>query len=647
MEPTDSEATEPAPAPGSAVEPAPPPGESQEEPEWREAADLEELEDLLRGGMRQNGGQIRITGDLLLPAGETCMIWPSPPEGTPLVVDLGEHTLTVEGRLIVRTGIELTGAGGEAGLIRVRPGGSATLIGVLFTAAEPGGCAVWQEEGGILKYTPHEDTVGEIRLAPKPEAEAATFGSLMALLEDGKFLETGGLVRATADLTVPADTECTIRPRNPESAPLAVDLGEHMLLVEGGLTVHSGVEFTGAGGETGLVRVRTGGHAGFASSTRFTVTAEGSYALWQEEDGILECEPLPGAAGNIHFAQRPVAAPHSAVSSALFTPVAQVRDGQPLADALPVTDSVRLYRDGAVDMDAQIPVAWDLEPYRAQLDGRERVLITGGYPDADAFQAPVCLVTFQNGNPATILNCSGAEGLPRPSAMVQLALARPELGCRFEWSQDGQTRLPAGAEESPAEGGFPVFCVTFLQKEPPAYPYYLSAVVEDPEVGVGYSDMVVIEAADTQCGSDGNRGGGTDIIDDPMAPEPEPPPAAPDQDESDSEPDGTGSTAPPDHGGGGAETPIPQPGSDRDRAQNPKPSPDPELLPDSPSGTQGGELVPRPALPASDTESAPDAAPPAPTPEPPVAGAAPSGPPGAELEPLPGAQPRINLPGKA
>lgn len=584
---------------------APAPGGQPEEPDWREASTLKELEDLLLGGMMQNGGQIRVTSDLLLPAGEFCRIWPSIPEGKRLVVDMGVHKLAVEGTLAVNAGIEFIGAGGEEGLIRVKPGGSASLFDVLFTVTEPGGYAVWQEEGGILRYTPHEDTVGEIRLAPGPEAEAASYAELAALLEDGNFLKTGGQIHATADLTVPAGTQCRIWPRNPEDAPLTVDLGEHTLFVEGGLTVHSGVEFTGAGGENGLVRVRTGGQAGIASSTRFTVAAEGGYALWQEEGGILDYEPAPGSTGSIHFAERPVAVPYSTANAATFTSVALVRDGQALADVLPAMDSVRLYHGGAKE-DARIPVIWDLEACWAQLDGRERVLLTGSYLDAEAFQAPACLVAFQNGNPATILNCYGTEGRGAPSAMVQLALAQPGLDCRIEWSANGKNWMPAGSEESLEEGEFPVFYVTFPQEEPPAYPYYLSAVVEGPDGSVGYSDVAVIREANVQCGNGGNRGGGTDIIDPPDPPQPDPP----EQDGDNETPDGAGDTllpaAPGD--GGGVEMLKPRPNRAPDppigaqggvSAEQPAAS---TLSPDPPKGIQGVESGLRAALPGRPTD---------------------------------------------
>lgn len=623
-------------APGGSPEPPPgpdqpgsPPGEPPEGTGWQEAATLEELEALLFGGMMRGGGQIRVTGEVLIPAGEFFRIWPTLPEGTPLVVDLGVHTLTVEGTLAVTEGIEFTGAGGEEGLIRIKPGGSAVLNRALFTVTEPGGCAVRQETGGSLNYTPHEDTVGEIRIAPRPEAEAASFEALAALLEECGFRKTGGLIRATADLTVPAGTKYLIRPSNPESAPLTVDLGGHTLAVEGDLTVHSGVELTGAGGETGLVRVRPGGRAAIASAVRFTVTEEGGYALWQEEGSILSWEPEAAGGVKVHFAQRPVALPHAALSSGGFTPVALVRDGQTLEDALPAADGVQLYRDGAADMDAQIPVTWEPEPYRAQLDGRERVLLTGSYPDADAFQAPVCLVTFQNGNPATVLNCYGAEGRGILSATVQLALARPELGCRFEWSRDGRTWLPAGAEETPEEGGFPVFHVTFSQEEPPAYPYYLAAVVEDQEGVVGYSDVVVIERADAGCGSGGNRGGGTDITDPPGAPAPDPAPPQQNGGGEAEAPDGGNAPPPaiPEDGCGGELTepdPVPVPpgetpeGGRGDRPADPAPeppSPTQELPPGPSGGIQGAE-----ASPAPPPEPVPTALPS----EPPETGASPS-----------------------
>ena len=72
--------------PPSAAAPVPTesaPGGSPEGTGWQEAATLEELEALLFGGMMRGGGQIRVTGEVLIPAGELFRIWPTLPDGTP------------------------------------------------------------------------------------------------------------------------------------------------------------------------------------------------------------------------------------------------------------------------------------------------------------------------------------------------------------------------------------------------------------------------------------------------------------------------------------------------------------------------------------------------------------------------------------
>ena len=125
---------DPSPSAAAPVPTESAPGGSPEGTGWQEAATLEELEALLFGGMMRGGGQIRVTGEVLIPAGELFRIWPTLPDGTPLVVDLGVHTLTVEGTLAVTEGIEFTGAGGEEGLIRIKPG-SVTVKRARFRTA--------------------------------------------------------------------------------------------------------------------------------------------------------------------------------------------------------------------------------------------------------------------------------------------------------------------------------------------------------------------------------------------------------------------------------------------------------------------------------------------------------------------------------
>ncbi len=351
----------------------------------------------------------------------------------------------------------------------------------------------------------------------------ATFDELLVLLENGELLSGGGCIQATADLTVPVN-EDGYRLGPAWNTIVTVDMGAYTLYVEGSLSIDEGVEFTGTG-ENSLLWVRQGGRA-YVSHAGFTATAEGGYALWQEEGAILNYWASANPAGLLHYADEPVAVSDSYYNSTIFTPVALVHDNQILSDVLPATDSARVYWQGREDNKA-IPVVWDLQQYEEQLAAGERVVITGSYPDAWTDQQPICLIAFQNGNPATFLNCYGMEGRGGwPSATVLIELARPELGCRFEWSQDGEVWLPAEAEAAPVESEYLSFRINFPQEEPPAYPYYISAVVDYPDGSVGYSDVIAIREALAQCGHVGNRGGGTSITGPSDGEEPQPTPTS-------------------------------------------------------------------------------------------------------------------------
>lgn len=518
--PSDSTKEEPAigdaPAtPGDATEEAKHPDEPREEtpPDivWEEVSTMDELANLL-WKMEKTGGNILVTDDLVVPSGITYNFFLGVSEDKPIMVDFGAYTLYVDGTLRVNGGTTFIGVGGEQGLIHVNQGGNARFnAAVVFQALTENDCILYQETGAILLYELNESSVGRVHREPLPEAEAATFEELMRLAE--VMNGSGGTIRATADLIVPVEEDVKYSlPRNPNDnadTALLVDMGEHTLYVEGKLRLQTGVKLMGKGSESGLVRVKTGGEANILDAT---LAVDNGYTVWQEEGAVFTHTPTSDNIGEIHYAEKPVAVPDSYISWRTNLPVAVVLNRQEAEDVLPKTDGVCLYQNGESGSDVTIPVTWNLELYREQLATRERVLITGSYPDAVAFAEPTCLVVFQNGNPAVFLDCWGTESYGRPGARVKVELIEPERGCRFEWSQDGETWLPADAKEAAASSdGRLAFNVTFPQEEPPSYPYYLSAVVDYPDGSAGYSDVIVIREASTLVDNGGNRGGGTDL----------------------------------------------------------------------------------------------------------------------------------------
>lgn len=117
------------------------------------------------------GGEARVTNDLVLPKG-TCFEYITPALVT---IDMGEHTLYVDGELLLSShpegeGLTLMGKGGEHGLIHVRTGGVLNLWHV--TLQSETGTAVWQEEGAIFDFLEGKETKGIIHFAQKPVANS-------------------------------------------------------------------------------------------------------------------------------------------------------------------------------------------------------------------------------------------------------------------------------------------------------------------------------------------------------------------------------------------------------------------------------------------------------------------------------------------
>lgn len=149
---------------------------------------FEELVEQLEESQRDVKVYIRIQNDICIPAGESYVSYPD----RCYVIDLGPHTIYVEGSIQIQSGMELVGRGGDQGLIHAEKGGEVQVHNALLKAEE--GYAVWQDEGAVLGYTPLPDSTGMAHYAEKAVAVPYSFISPkvampVVVVHDGQKLE--------------------------------------------------------------------------------------------------------------------------------------------------------------------------------------------------------------------------------------------------------------------------------------------------------------------------------------------------------------------------------------------------------------------------------------------------------------------------
>lgn len=342
--------------------------------------------------------------------------------------------------------------------------------------------------------------------------EAASFAEFTEKLDSMK--QTGGNLRLVADITVGQDERYEfIAPQLAGKAPILLDFGPYTVRVRGTLLLYPYLNITGQGGGQGLFHVEAGGWLELRS---ISLTAEDGIAIRQEERSVLSygkfSDGLPDftCEGGIVSAG-PVAVPRSADNRG-YLPVIYVRDGEKLKDCLPRTDTAALCENGDVDYGRELPVVWNTEAFAEKISRKERFLLTGAYADITAISPPQCLVTFEAGRPATLLDCQTAAAREGLVARLRVALARPGSDCRIEWSSDGTQWQACPFQISNTKEDWIAYD---LELPDASYPLYLSAVVVSE---AGYSDTIRIDGPDDLGELGGNRGGGTDILEPVLPP---------------------------------------------------------------------------------------------------------------------------------
>lgn len=351
--------------------------------------------------------------------------------------------------------------------------------------------------------------------------DAAGFDELMEKFEAMK--TTGGNIRLTGDVVVEAGVDYTFSAPQLMDAPIRLDTGGHSIIVHGKLIFMPFIEIAGAGGDAGIFSVQDGGWLELYS---ISVKADSDVAIAQAPRSVLCYGTLFDGApefvyeGEIKGAG-PVAVPWSNTNPKSLQCV-YVRDDERAEDLLPDTDEGALYQNGRMDQNHQLDVAWDIDLFKTQFEARENCMVTGNYPGATEYATPVCMVAFQNGRAATVLNGWGTGGTDGRglSAQIQLALENPQESCRVDWSADGENWQEC--EANILETKVDRLRYALYPPDDAGYPFYISAVVTK-NGEEHYSNILVLRAPGKAGDIGGNRGGGTSLVDPEKPIESEPP----------------------------------------------------------------------------------------------------------------------------
>ncbi len=116
---------------------------------WMEAASFAELVEMLES-IKATGGNIRLTANAVVEEDVEYTFAAPMISGAPIRLDTGEYSIIVLGKLILNPFIEITGAGGENGLLNVQDGGWLEMYSISVNAGS--GVAIAQAPRSVLCY---------------------------------------------------------------------------------------------------------------------------------------------------------------------------------------------------------------------------------------------------------------------------------------------------------------------------------------------------------------------------------------------------------------------------------------------------------------------------------------------------------------
>lgn len=382
---------------------------------------------------------------------------------------------------------------------------------------------------------------------PQEPAQAGDWETLWTWIGENR--NEGGTIRLTGDVTVPANMAGENWDYSPGrgSAGITVDCGEHTLYIaDGALLLLEGgkITFTGAGGEHGLVHIRSGG---YLSANAITLRAAGGNALVQEEGAWAGVEQWDESMkctleGDLVWAEKPVLSAEAAKTSLAAIP----EGAQAGAEHLPQrVDRMRLnYKGGVIRVEGA--AAWDLSA--PSLADRERTLLEGaltgsltvdGMDEAMVGQlgltpqlltgeacvsqsGPKCLAVFPVDG-AALAECSFERKGDKLTAKVWYLFAGAPQEARLLWSADeGDSWQTADRTETPGSGEGD-FTTVWWDGAPPNDAWFLVELVylqADGTQRLVHTDTVVMsrEGVLPMPWADGNRGGGEQIVTPPVTP---------------------------------------------------------------------------------------------------------------------------------
>lgn len=338
--------------------------------------------------------------------------------------------------------------------------------------------------------------------------------------------KSGGTLTLTADIRCEQELWSYIRTRNAE--PITVNLDNYSLTFTGTAELRA-YNFTlrGKGGESSSLKAAAGAGVLYETYGESGLTGENGPVLWQEEGAVLYADSIPD--GTAHFAQKPVAESIDEIN------IVSVESGEDGVSCLPDTVQARVCYQGRSEKKT-LPVHWNLDKNALQAF-RERYRHTVcGSLDIPSLNEPQCTVVFMD-QPLTwtSIKVRVSSGLRYDVFAGFAASAAPPLDVQAQYSFDGENYEAAGETHVETEHDLN-FVLTFYE---PDYFHYIEQKEEDliwdtgshPDLylrikwlssSVGereYSDVIKISGADFSIipVTEGNRGGGTGIINPPEA----------------------------------------------------------------------------------------------------------------------------------
>lgn len=449
--------------------------------------------------------------------------------------------------------------------------------------------------------SPSED--GEMSDEPGTAMTVYSLEELQAWIDRHK--DSGGTVQLGCDITL-GESQSWKHIGWYGDPVMKVDTGAYSIRIQGTAELFPHLEFTGDGGDTGVLHVERGG----LLECQTSVTARDGIAIYQEEGALLDINwDVIDPEEEIHLAQKPVIWPANHLSQTYGNvkqpSVVLPYDAPADPSLLPDTFPGWVYQNGTTDYELhEIPVEWDLQEYQAGVEEQKRFWLEGRFSEeVETYREwPKLLVTFLNPDSATFLHCTAQKTPEKLKLTIRYLLDNPDAEHYLECSYDGETW------ETVAEDSEHCQVIPFSQEDElglyviwhhmEKLPRYFSFAVIGEDGRTRYSDTIEVSDDNQILGSDigGGRNGETSPLPppdlgNPSDPDTETPDTGDsDSDNSSSEGSGSGGSSSGGSGSGGSSSGGPgSGGSSSGGSGSGGSSSEGSGSDDSPSGTSGSD----------------------------------------------------------